>query len=221
MPSSFWARTPRIMIQRNNQTPVFPAGHPYMRVACCLHARFRRAAPGESQMHRRAPENPGVKELAGGEPGLPPALVKLLLAIDAKLNILLGRESLPVLYADFPGNLVVTGLGPEGFVAQARDLRHGDLMEAVILLGPDCGMASGLAVVEKALTQQDADASSHAGVNDENAGQPSNFDPVDDTCDMPVWFIRWTSIREGDHEELMRHIFSEERQHIRLLRQRD
>ena len=171
----------------------------YVSVPVMVKAMYRPVAPGEPQLcaDRAVPEGPGLREEIAAKSGRPDPVLRLLTEMDRKLDAILGHLQRGDLRNDFPLDAVVVRLGGDALHLECREpLLPGDHLELVLLLEEfPLNMASCIAEVERKLS-----------------------DPPFSGSDKTAFALAYVRLREGDRENIIRHVFQEERKRIRRLK---
>ncbi len=171
----------------------------YVSVPVMVKAMYRPVAPGEPQLcaDRAASEGLGLREEIAAKSGRQDPVLRLLTEMDRKLDAILGHLQRDDLRNDFPLDAVVVRLGGDALHLECREpLLPGDLLELVLLLEEfPLNMASCIAEVERKLPNP----------------------PVSGNDKTP-FALSYVGLREGDKENIIRHVFQEERKRIRRLK---
>ncbi len=171
----------------------------YVSVSVMVKAMYRPVAPGEPQLcpDRAAAEGLGLRDDIAAKAGRTDPVLRLLTEMDRKLDAILGHLQRDDLRHDFPHDAMVVRLGGDALHLECREpLLPGDHLELVLLLDEfPLNMASCIAEVERKLPNT----------------------PVSGNDKTP-FALSYIHLREGDRENIIRHVFQEERKRIRRLK---
>lgn len=164
----------------------------YLRIPANLHGRMRLvASEREMQLFREAPITSltvSAMELKSG--GMSEGLVNALMAMDRKLDMIIGLHSQDSLQGDFPYPVEITEISGAGVkLACAEPLPLGGLIEIVIVLTQlPVRMAGAI-------------------------GQVIREEHIDG---RQVWAVDFTKIRDRDLETIVQFVFQTQRDELRV-----
>jgi c-di-GMP-binding flagellar brake protein YcgR len=120
---------------------------------------------------------------------LPPALVRFMVNLDAKMDSILALLQKDNFDEFFPHKLMVTEISASGVLVQSDSLQVGENIELVMFLGEyPPRIASSIGRVLR---------------------------PASAKADSGIFAIQFTGLRDSDREEVVRFVFKEERERIR------
>ncbi|MDR1241507.1 MAG: hypothetical protein LBM00_01795 [Deltaproteobacteria bacterium] len=164
----------------------------YSRVPVYFQGLYRKLSlPDEPQICPRqfSAEDSSLAAQLSSNSKLPPALVRFMVTLDAKMDSILALLQKDRFDEFFPNKLMVTEVSASGVLVQCGDLRIDDYIELVMFLGEyPPRIASGIGRVLR---------------------------PGGVAGGSRVFAVQFTGIRDSDREEIVRFVFKEEREKIR------
>jgi hypothetical protein len=164
----------------------------YSRVPVYFQGLYRRLSiPDEPQLCPRqfSAEDSALAAQLSSNSKLPPALVRFMINLDAKMDSILALLQKDNFDEFFPNKLMVVEVSASGVLVQSDDLQLGEYIELVMFLGEyPPRIVSGIGRVLR---------------------------PGKSRLNNRIFAIQFTSLRDSDREEIVRFVFKEERERIR------